>query len=75
MQEAFSNVVKDVMSQVGQQNAFTTFARNKFKDVFPHGKIITIYFGSNDKFDTPFPHELISKNDWDTQIEMKHNYQ
>ncbi|EOP02081.1 hypothetical protein ICS_05715 [Bacillus cereus BAG2O-3] len=75
LQEVFSNVVKDVMSQLGQQNGFTTFARNKFKDLFPHGKMITIYFGSNDKFEAPFPDELISKNDWDIQIEMKHNYQ
>ncbi|HDR7545084.1 hypothetical protein [Bacillus sp. CH_442] len=55
LQEAFSIVIEDVMSDVGQQNTFTTFARNKFKDVFPH--------------------ELISQNDWDTQIALKHNYQ
>ncbi|PGM87986.1 hypothetical protein [Bacillus cereus] len=75
LQETFSDVVKDVMSNIGQHNAFTTFARNNFKDVFTHGKMITIYFGSNDKFDTPFPNDLISRNDWDTQVEMKHNYQ
>ncbi|MGR5976135.1 hypothetical protein ACT7DE_18685 [Bacillus paranthracis] len=75
LQEAFSNVIKDVMSDLGQQNTFTTFARNKFNDVFPHGKMITIYFGSNDKVDSLFPHELISRNDWDAQIAMKHDYQ
>ncbi|EJQ72397.1 hypothetical protein [Bacillus toyonensis] len=75
LQEAFSNVIEDVMSDLGQQNTFTTFARNKFKDVFPHGKMITIYFGSNDKVDSLFPHELISRNDWDAQIAMKHDYQ
>lgn len=74
LQEAFSAVIKDAMSKVNPHNVFTTFARSTFNEVFETGKLITVYFSSNDRLDTPFPNELISRNDCEVQIEMNHKY-
>ncbi|MFJ8455711.1 hypothetical protein [Bacillus paramycoides] len=67
-------IVDDIMTNSAQDGLFTSMARSTFEEAYKTGHIITVYFFADNKLDTPFPSELISKKDCVTQIEMNPKY-
>lgn len=63
VEELTNAVTNNILANLGAHFNFTTVARNHAKEICETGKMISVYFCVNSKYDTTFPAELIDPSE------------
>lgn len=66
-------VAEEIVAGPGSDYIFTTIARNRIPEIYALKKMISVFFFTNDKYDSTFPYDLIRADECDVNIKINHD--
>ena len=65
-------IAEEIVAGPGSDYIFTTIARNRIPEICATGKMISVFFFTNDKYDSTFPYDLIRADECDVNVKINH---
>ncbi|MGX1377107.1 hypothetical protein RKD56_004225 [Priestia megaterium] len=68
IESACEKIDKGLLEGLGSHYVFTTIARNKVSEIQKTGKMVSVFFSTNDRLEAIFPYELIAADQCDPRV-------